>query len=374
MPPLTPLNRTDRHFLQQAFAHAHADGTPTAPNPRVGCLIVAANGTVISQAVSAPAGGPHAEVIALDQAGSAAAGATVYVTLEPCDHYGRTPPCTTGLLAANVARVVYALGDANPLAGGGAARLQANGIAIAGPLNPTDPLYDAISSELDGFISVVTVRRPQVTLKLAQDSNGNTKPGQTAYLTGMKARRSVHRMRALTDAVLVGAGTVKADNPQLNVRETGSSLRVRSRATHQPRAVVLDRRLQSPPEAAVFRDGTILITTNGHDLAKLAPYRNRGVKVCQLQATGNDIDDVTNALYTLAKEGINQVFAEPGLTLAQALVDAHVVDRLVLHVTGFATTASFAPCVSLDGFRLHASGRFDPTDSQFTFVPNRKNP
>ncbi|MEX2533394.1 MAG: bifunctional diaminohydroxyphosphoribosylaminopyrimidine deaminase/5-amino-6-(5-phosphoribosylamino)uracil reductase RibD [Nitriliruptoraceae bacterium] len=374
MPPLLPLNPTDRHFLQQAFAYAHADGTPTAPNPRVGCLIVAANGTIISQTVSAPAGGPHAEVIALDQAGSAAAGATVYVTLEPCDHYGRTPPCTTRLHAANVARVVYALSDDNPLAGGGAATLQANGIAIAGPLAATDPLFDAISSDLHGFITVVAAHRPQITLKLAQDPDGNTKPGQTAYLTGAKARRSVHRMRALTDAVLVGAGTVTADDPQLNVRDTGSSMRVGSRATYQPRAVVLDRRLQSPPDAAVFRNGTILITTDDHDPARLVAYRNRGVNVRQLQATGDDVDDVTNALNTLAQEGINQVFAEPGLTLAQTLVDAHVVDRLVLHVAGFASTATFTPCVPLDDFRLHASGRFDTTDFQFTFVPNRKNP
>jgi len=374
MLPPTPLNSTDRHFLQQAFVHAHADGTATAPNPRVGCVIVAPDGTVISHGVSAPAGGPHAEVVAVDQAGIAAAGATVYVTLEPCDHYGRTPPCTTLLHAANVARVVYALGDPNPLAGGGAATLRASGIAVAGPLAVTDPLFDAISSDLDGFISVVTARRPHVTLKLAQEADGNTKPAQAAYLTGTKARLSVHRMRAFADAVLVGAGTVCVDNPQLNVRELGSSMRVLPRRGYQPRAVVLDRRLQSPPEAAVFRDGTILITSERHDPARLVAYRNRGVSIKQLPPTGNDAHDAVAALYTLAKEGINHVFAEPGLTLAQTLLDAHVVDRLVLHVAGLASGETFTPCVSLDGFRLHASGRFDTNDTQFTFVPNRKNP
>ena len=374
MPPLTPLNATDRHFLGQALALAQVDRTKTAPNPKVGCVIVTPQGDVVGRGVSHPAGGPHAEVVALHQAGDAAAGASVYVTLEPCDHHGRTPPCTRQLQQANVARVIYGLADPNPVAGGGAATLHASQIAVLGPVAPTDLLYDALVADLAGFLTVVTRARPHVTLKLAQQPNGNTKPTNTPYLTGTNARRSVHRMRADADAILVGAGTVLADNPQLTVRDTGQSQSAAMPDLKQPRAVILDRRLQTPLDAAVVRKGTILITRDTHDAASLDAYQQRGVTVSPLPTGANDAEDLTNALYTQVQAGINQVFAEPGLTLAQSLIDAHAVDRLVLHVAGSTATTPFVACVPLEDFRLHTTGRFDQNDTQFTFVSNRKHP
>lgn len=374
MPSLIPLNPTDYAFLRHAFGLAHASGTPTAPNPRVGCVIVSSTGTIIAEGVSRPAGGPHAEVVALHAAGNAAAGSSVYVTLEPCDHYGRTPACSKQLVQAKVARVIYGLADPNPLASGGATTLDANQIAVSGPLDPTDPLFVALRHDLAGFITVATTGRPHVTLKLAQQANGNTKPTNTRYLTGVNARRSVHRMRLMADAVLVGSGTVIADDPKLTVRDRGTGLWPPSRTNFQPKAVVLDRRLQSPPNAAVFRENTLLVTTAGHAKARLDAYRSRGVKVSELPTGTTDRESVLQALCAVATAGVNDVFAEPGMTLAHALIDANAVDRLVLHVTALPTGEMFTPCIPLAGFHLVSTGRFDRNDCQFTFVSKRKHP
>jgi len=331
---------------------------------------VAADGSLLAEAVSEAAGGAHAEVVALAKAGEQARGATVYVTLEPCDHYGRTPPCTTGLLAAGVGRVVYAIRDVNPVAGGGAATLSLHGVTVDGPLEQNDPLGYAIRDDLAGFFTAVTANRPYVTLKMAQQSDGNTQPDATGYLTNPHARRSVHRMRQNADAVLVGSGTVIADNPQLTVRDVGNT---HQRSLRQPVAAVFDRRLTTPVQAAVCRAGTLLVTTTGHDDTALAPYRRRGVDILAFAPTGANTGDVHAALATLAKAGVNDVFAEPGLALASALLAADAVDQLVLHVAGLLPDAAFTSCLPLHGFVVQARGTFLPNDASFTFVSDRKN-
>ena len=365
----TPVNDTDRRHLTDAFAYAYRDGTPTWPNPRVGCVIVAPNGDTVAFGASRSAGGAHAEIVALDAASDKARGATVYVTLEPCDHYGRTPPCTKSLIDAGVARVVYALADPNPAARGGAATLAANGITVAGPLAAHDPLAYAIADDLAAFLARVTQNRPYVTLKLAQQADGNTRPEQATYLTGVAARQSVHRLRATADVILVGSGTVQSDNPLLTVRDTGGAA-VLPGAT--PQAVIFDRALTTPPNAHVCRPGTRLLTASGHTDQALLSYRRRGVEILEFAAYGNDQDDARAGLATLAHAGIGHVFAEPGLTLAHALIAADAVDRLVLHIAGGAPNGTFTPCVPLDTFKLQSSGEFAPNDTAFTFVSKRK--
>jgi diaminohydroxyphosphoribosylaminopyrimidine deaminase/5-amino-6-(5-phosphoribosylamino)uracil reductase len=212
------------------------------PNPAVGCVIVK-GGRVVGRGWTQDGGRPHAETVALAQAGAAARGATVYVSLEPCDHHGQTPPCSEALVAAGVARVVVALTDPDPrVAGGGLQTLRKAGIEVL-----TDVCEAEARLAHRGFLSRVTQGRPMLTLKLATSSDGRiaTATGESQWITGPEARRHVHAMRARHDAVLVGAGTARADDPSLTVRGLGIA--------QQPVRVVLSRRLDLPENSALMR-------------------------------------------------------------------------------------------------------------------------
>lgn len=314
----------DRHTLARAVALAQAAVVPASPNPGVGCVLVA-DGEIVGEGATQEVGGPHAEVVALRAAGLRAAGATAYVTLEPCAHEGRTPACTDALRSAGVARVVYAHPDPNPVARGGAGTLRAAGVAVDGPLDPDDLLFAAVRGQLEGFLSVVTQGRPHLTLKLAQTSDGRLSAGpDQRWLTGDAARRAVHRWRASRDAVIVGSGTILADDPSLDAREVP--------VHRQPRAVVLDSRLRTPPRARVVRPGTIVVTGPSAPPSRAAQLRARGVEVLTVGAAPDGHLDLLGALRDLARVGITSILAEPGATLANALVGAQLVDLLVLHV------------------------------------------
>ncbi len=296
----------------------------TAPNPRVGCVLIT-DGLIVGEGWHERAGGPHAEIHALQKvgAGNTAQGATAYVTLEPCSHYGRTPPCADALIAAGVARVVAAMQDPNPLvAGQGLARLQTAGIEVACGLLENE------ARELNiGFISRMTRGRPWVRLKVATSLDGKTAlaNGRSQWITGVDARRDVHAWRARSCAMLTGIGTVRDDNPQLNVRDI--------QATRQPLRVVVDSRLEISPDAAMLEGGNCLI-------AAASNQPDKGVRLQGLQAKGAEVIFLPNAqgkvdlpglMQELGRRGINEVMVEAGLKLNGSLLREGCVDELLLY-------------------------------------------
>jgi diaminohydroxyphosphoribosylaminopyrimidine deaminase / 5-amino-6-(5-phosphoribosylamino)uracil reductase len=317
----------DRFAMQRALTLAARGLESTDPNPRVGC-VVAQRGRIVGEGWHERAGEAHAEVVALRAAGSQAAGATVYVTLEPCSHHGRTPPCVEALTAARVARVVYAAADPNPLVNGqGAAGLRAAGIAVeAGLLAPE-------SAELNaGFIRRMTHGRPLVRLKLAMSLDGRTAlaSGASQWITGEAARRDVQHWRARSSAILTGIGTLLADDPRLDVRlpaEPGKERR-------QPLRVVLDTQLRTPPQARLFSVGgeVLLLTGVGApDDRRAEALSARGARVESLPVQAGRLD-LSAVIDRLGELELNEVLVEAGPTLAGQLLHAGLVDELLLYV------------------------------------------
>lgn len=291
----------------------------TTPNPRVGCVIVR-DGAVLGEGWHEKAGGPHAEVMALQAAGDAAAGSTLYVTLEPCAHHGRTPPCVDAVVAAKPARVVLAMQDPNPLtAGKGIAQLRAAGITV------DVGLMQAEAGELNiGFVSRMTRERPWVRMKMAASLDGRTAlaDGQSQWITGADARRDGHAWRARACAVLTGIGTVKDDDPQLNVREVETP--------RQPLRVVVDSRLQTPLNAKVLGPGT-LIAAGGADVPRTVALRAKGAEVVVLPNHEGKVE-LPALLQELARRGCNEVHVEAGHKLNGSLLDEGLVDELLIYL------------------------------------------
>jgi diaminohydroxyphosphoribosylaminopyrimidine deaminase / 5-amino-6-(5-phosphoribosylamino)uracil reductase len=319
---------SDRAHLARAVAVAERARHVSSPNPPVGCVLVR-DAEVVGEAATSAVGGPHAEVNALAKAGERARGATAYVTLEPCGHHGRTPPCASALRDAGVRRVVYGIDDPHLEAAGGARALRDAGVEVEGGV-----LGDWIACQLEGFLTAVTAGRPHMTLKLAhtvdgrlvaEDGQRSAGRGRPAWVTGEAARTAVHVWRAAVDAVLVGSGTVLADDPRLDVRH------VPPRGA-QPRAVVLDTRLRTPVSANIARPGTVVLTGPDPDPGRAAALRDAGVDVQRVGLGRDGRIDLGPALGRLVELGITSVLAEPGATLAAAFVGAGVVDRLVSHV------------------------------------------
>lgn len=294
----------------------------TDPNPRVGCVIVR-DGRVLGEGYHERAGGPHAEAVALAAAGDAARGATVYVTLEPCAHHGRTPPCVDALIAAGVGRVVYACRDPNPrVNGGGAARLEAAGIEVRGGV-----LEQPARALNPGFISRMERGRPWVRLKLAASLDGRTAlaDGESRWITGRAARADVQRLRARASAVLTGSGTVLRDDPRLDVRLPG--------AWRQPLRVILDAGLATETSARVLRPPgeALLFAVPGQDPQRAADLRLAGARVEELPQGPGGVS-LPAVMARLAALEMNEVHVECGATLAGALWSARLVDELVLYV------------------------------------------
>lgn len=295
----------------------------THPNPRVGCVI-AAGGVLVAEGWHERAGGPHAEAVALARAGAAARGATAYVSLEPCCHTGRTPPCTTALVAAGIRRVVYGASDPNPRVNGGGERaLREGGLEVAGGL------LAAESEQLNaGFMLRMRGGRPLVRTKIAATLDGRTAlpDGRSQWLTGEPARRDVQRWRARSAAILTGVGTVLADDPALTVRDAGGP------QPAQPLRVVVDSRWRTPPTARILaRPGQVLVFGAGPDDAPAArALAAAGALVEPAGGAGGRVDLVA-VLRRLAELEINEVWVEAGPALNGALLAAGVVDELVVY-------------------------------------------
>lgn len=325
------LTLAERSALARAIALAAHAPARTSPNPTVGCLLLR-DDEVVGAGVTAPPPGPHAEVVALRAAGARARGATAVVTLEPCAHTGRTPPCAEALLRAGVSRVVIAHPDPNPLARGGAGRLVDAGIEVVGLLAGATLWGGTVQRQLEGFLMAATAGRPHVTLKQAVTAEGAVvHPDGDRWITGPVARRAVHRWRASVDAVLVGVGTVLADDPRLDVRDVPLGP-----DRHQPRPVVLDADLRTPPTAAVVARGAVIVArAPGQDAARhrAAALRDAGAELVHVPAAtdGRGVD-LQAAMAVLLTHGFVSLLAEPGPTLSGALLDAGLVDRSVRHI------------------------------------------
>lgn len=330
---------TDHDYMAQALRLAEHGLFTTDPNPRVGCLVTA-NGAVAGEGWHERAGEPHAEINALRQAGEAARGATVYVTLEPCCHHGRTPPCTDALIGAGVRRVVVAMQDPNPLvAGQGVQTLQQAGIEV------TVGVLAAQAAMLNpGFVKRMQTGLPWVRCKLAMSLDGRTAlaSGESRWITGAAARRDVHRLRARASAILSGVDTVLADDPSLNVRLDGED----AAGVQQPLRVVLDSRLRMPPNAKLLGlPGETLVLTGSTDAAGANALVGRGATVVCLPLAGERLD-LRAVLQYLGEQEINEVHVEAGATLCGALLAAGLIDELVVylapHLLGDAAHGLFA--------------------------------
>ncbi len=309
--------------MAQALSLAARGLNACEPNPRVGCVLVR-DGGIVGRGFHARAGGPHAEVVALREAGAAARGATAYVSLEPCCHHGRTPPCTDALLDAGVTRVVAAIADPFPqVDGGGLRRLRAAGVDVrCGLLEPQ-------AREVNrGFLSRVQRGRPFVTSKVATSLDGATAmaSGESRWITGAAARADVHARRARAGAVLTGVATVLADDPALTVRDADPPGDWR-----QPLRVVLDSGLRTPPTARLLRDGgaTLLIHADSADPSRANALREQGAETVAVVADAAGRLDLAAALGMLGARGVNEVMVEAGGTLNGALLGAGLVDEIV---------------------------------------------
>lgn len=313
------MNTFDNLWMAQALRLAERGLFTTSPNPRVGCVL-AKEGMVVGEGWHERAGEPHAEVHALQAAGEQARGATAYVTLEPCSHYGRTPPCADALIAAGVSRVVVAMQDPNPLvAGQGIAKLQASGIAVE------CGLMEAEARALNiGFESRMTHAMPWVRSKIAMSLDGRTalSNGESQWITGEAARRDVHVWRARSCAVMTGIDTVLEDDAQLTVRKIETS--------RQPLRVVLDSHLRIASTAKIFDGGQVLIVAAVADQEKISALEQVGAKVIVLPDEGSRVS-LPATLRHLAAIGCNEVLVEAGRTLNGALLKAGLVDELVLY-------------------------------------------
>ena len=319
---MSRFSAADHSFMARALRLARRGLNTATPNPRVGCVIVR-DGHVVGEGWHEKAGLPHAEAGALAAivgAGDTPIGATAYVTLEPCSHFGRTPPCADALIAAGVARAVVAMCDPNPLvAGQGLARLAAAGIEVA------SGLMEADATELNiGFVSRMTRGRPWLRLKVAASLDGKTalNNGVSQWITGPAARRDAHAWRARSCAVLTGIGTVRDDNPRLTVREVPT--------TRQPLRVVIDSRLETPQDAAILEGGNVLIAAAQDDAGRAAALRARGAEIVILPNDGGKVE-LADLLRELGRRGINEILAEAGTRLNGSLLREGCVDELLIY-------------------------------------------
>lgn len=327
------------------------------PNPAVGCVVVH-KGRVVGRGWTQPGGRPHAETEALAMAGEAARGSTVYVTLEPCAHYGKTPPCAEALVAAGVARVVVAVEDPDPrVSGKGMAILRRAGLEVV------QGVLEAEAAEVNaGFFLRVREGRPLVTLKLASTLDGRiaTHSGESRWITGDAARAAGHGLRAESDVILVGSGTALADDPDLTCRLPGL-------ADRSPVRVVVDGRLRLPLTSRLVTTAsdipTWVVTLEGGDDARKAVYEDAGVDLIEVPAAAEGGVDLPAAMQALAESGVTRVLAEGGAHLAAALLRARLVDRLVwFHAPRLIGGDGLPATVAFGVDRLSQTPRFERTE------------
>lgn len=346
------MNDNDGRFMALALSLGRRGQGSCWPNPAVGCVIVH-GGRIVGRGWTQPGGRPHAETLALAQAGDQARGATAYVSLEPCAHHGKTPPCAEALISAGIARVVAPIEDSDArVAGQGFAMLRQSGIDVT-----TGVLADEAARDHAGFFLRTEQGRPLVTLKLASSFDGRiaTETGESQWITGPGARRLVHGMRAGQDAVMVGAGTARADDPSLTVRDLGMD--------RQPVRVVVSRLLDLPLMGKLARTaGNIplwICHGEGVDPERLRAWAGLGATLLSCGVRGMQLDP-SDVLRQLGTAGLTRVFCEGGGALAASLLRADLVDELVGFTAGLAIGAEGVPAIGGLGLaRLAAAPRFD---------------
>lgn len=352
----------DRTAMARAMTLAALGTRTTQPNPRVGCVI-ARDESIVGEGWHQRAGEPHAEVFALREAGERAQGATAYVTLEPCNHHGRTPPCTEALIAAGIARVVYSNGDPNPqVDGSGAARLRAAGLQVE------TGLLAAAGEELNrGFFARMRRQRPWLRLKLAASLDGRTAlaNGESRWISSPESRADVHEFRAASAAILSTSATVLADDPQLDARPQ----QVTSR---HPLRIVLDSRLRVPTTARVFRTpGEVVLLAKESTAIDTAKFKDFGAAV-RVQTVPVDAEgrlSLSAALAWAATIGTNEIWTEAGATLAGQLLAERLVDEVVLYLAPcflgpdarpLAKVPALARLADAEQWQVHDLGRIGP--------------
>lgn len=312
------------------------------PNPAVGCVLVQGD-RIVGRGWTQDGGRPHAEPMALAQAGNAARGATAYVTLEPCAHHGKTPPCAEALIKAGIARVVTALEDPDPrVSGSGHAMLRAAGISVTRGV-----LQKQAARDHAGFLSRVTKGRPFLTLKLASSFDGRiaTATGESKWITGPDARRMVHMLRARHDAVLVGGGTARADDPALTIRDLG--------ITRQPMRIIVSRRLDLPLDGILARTATEtpVLLCHGPDADPLlaSAWTDLGAALIECPVGATRHLDPDGMLQALGRVGLTRVFCEGGGALAASLLRLGLVDEVIGFTAGVMLGAEGRPALGAMG-------------------------
>jgi diaminohydroxyphosphoribosylaminopyrimidine deaminase/5-amino-6-(5-phosphoribosylamino)uracil reductase len=314
------IGAADREFTRQALDLAARGLYTTTPNPRVGCVIVK-DGAAVGTGWHEKAGMPHAEVLALKAAGERARGATLYVNLEPCSHHGRTPPCVDAVIAAGVKRVVASMQDPNPkVAGSGFAKLRAAGIEVESGLMEDE------ARELNiGFVARMTRGRPWVRMKIAASLDGRTAlaNGKSQWITGEAARADGHRWRARACAILTGHGTVRDDDPQLNVRGVDT--------LRQPLKIVVDSRFETPLSARVLKEGKTLVAGAVNETKRIEGLRNAGADAVIIPNDRGKVE-LFKLMEELARRELNEIHVEGGTKLNGSLLQAGVVDELLVYL------------------------------------------
>ncbi len=320
---MSEFTQDDIEIMRRAIYLADKGLNTTEPNPRVGCVLVK-DDEIVGEGWHAVAGGPHAEIVALQQAGDSAKGATAYVTLEPCCHHGKTPPCSEALISAGVAKVIVAMEDPNPLvAGKGLAQLAEAGIETASGL-----LQQQAEALNPGFVQRMRIGRPYIRCKLAMSLDGRTAmaSGESQWITGSGAREDVHRLRARSSAIMSGIGTILADDPSLTVRIEGED------SLRQPLRIVLDPHLSTPEDAKFLRQpGESLIVTACTEEAVQQRLRDAGAEVLVLPS-GNDAVDLVALMSHLAEREVNEILMETGAILSGAVLRAGIIDELIVYM------------------------------------------
>lgn len=348
----------DSQYMSQALQLAKQGQFTTQPNPRVGCVLVK-DGQIVGRGYHARAGGPHAEVVAIKQAGYRAYGATAYVTLEPCAHTGRTPPCAQELVVAGVKRVVAATKDSNPLvAGKGLAILEKAGIKTE------VGLLEAEAQALNrGFLRRMQGGLPWVRVKMAMSLDGRTamSSGESRWITGADARLDVQKWRAMSSAIISGIGCILADNPELSVR------------THEwkcwtygdvvmPWRIVLDSQLRCPLNAKWLQvEGRKIIVCTQIDSAKEKNFKALGVEVWSIPNAEGQVD-LHALLQRLAQEGANELFVEAGPHLAGAFMQAHLVDEMIVYMAPTLLGSSALPLLNWPMQKMREQVKLDIKD------------
>ncbi|MGB6428680.1 MAG: bifunctional diaminohydroxyphosphoribosylaminopyrimidine deaminase/5-amino-6-(5-phosphoribosylamino)uracil reductase RibD [Methyloceanibacter sp.] len=360
------MSASDEFHMAQALALARRGLGTAWPNPSVGCVIVGAGGDIVGRGHTAPGGRPHAEAVALERAGRRTAGGTVYVTLEPCAHQGRGPACADLIAAARPARLVAAMRDPDPrTAGDGFQRLRSIGIEITEGVLAEEALRLTL-----GHVLRVTQERPAVTLKLALGSDGLVPRGEggaPTWVTGELARAHAHLLRARSDAILVGRGTVMADNPSLTCRLPGMECR-------SPVRVVLDRLLRTPPDARLFEDEMVpvwFVCADGEELPNAAILQEHGAEIIPVAVDTHGLPAIGDVLEQLAGRGITRLLVEGGPAVAHAFLDADLIDAAAIYQGPQpAGSDGLLPFTSEGLDRLTDSGHFTQTHAT-SFGPDR---